>query len=141
MYGGVQGERLPRKRKRGSMEEGTAQKKENIQLILICSQSKCILQIIQFFPMLFQKQNRNTNGSLFGAFGFFFQESFLERGLHISMTGRFIFSGRFIFRWRGHPIGVASASKGGETKKLESGRHPNHVFSHQGKPWFVLHKD
>ena len=42
----------------------------------------------------------------------FFQESFLERGLHISMNGRFIFSGGFIFRWRGHPIGVASTLMG-----------------------------
>ena len=44
---------------------------------------------------------------------FLSQESFLERRLHISMTVRFIFSGWFIFRWRGHPIGVASAFMGG----------------------------
>ena len=43
----------------------------------------------------------------------FLQESFIERGLHISMNGRFTFSGGFIFRWRGHPIGVASALTGG----------------------------
>ena len=71
-----------------------------------------------FFPMLFQKQNRNINGNLFGTFGFFFQESFLERELHISMTGRFIFSGGFIFRQRMHPIGVASALLGVGVKKF-----------------------
>ena len=47
------------------------------------------------------------------SFWIFFQESFLERGLHISMKGRFIFSGGFIFRWRGHPIRVVSALMGG----------------------------
>ena len=47
-----------------------------------------------------------------GIFSIFFQESFLGRGIHISMNGRFIFSGGFIFRWRGHPIGVASALMG-----------------------------
>ena len=30
------------------------------------------------------------------------------------MNGRFIFSGRLIYRWRGHPIGVASALMGEE---------------------------
>ena len=51
------------------------------------------------------------------SFWIFFLESFLERGFHISMNGKFIFSGRFIFRWRGHPIGVASALMGGERAK------------------------
>ena len=37
----------------------------------------------------------------------------LERGRHISMNGRLIFSEEFIFRWRGHRIVVASALKGG----------------------------
>ena len=52
-----------------------------------------------------------------GIFWIFFQESFLERGLHISMNGKFIFSGGFTFRWRGHPIGVASALMGGGAAK------------------------
>ena len=47
------------------------------------------------------------------SFWIFFQESFLERGLHISMNGRFIFSGGFIFKWRGRPISIASAFMGG----------------------------
>ena len=33
------------------------------------------------------------------------------------MTGRFIFSGGFIFRWRGHLNGVASTLMGGGAKK------------------------
>ena len=69
-----------------------------------------------FFQCYFRSRTEILNGSLFAAFGFFFQESFLERGLHISMTGRFIFSGGFIFRWRGHPSGVASALMGGAKK-------------------------
>ena len=55
------------------------------------------------------------------SFWIFFQESLLERGLNISMNGRFIFSGGFIFRWRRHPIGVASAKTGeggGGCKKI-----------------------
>ena len=47
----------------------------------------------------------------------FFQESFFEKGFHISMNGRFIFSGGFIFRWRGYPIAVASALMGEGGKK------------------------
>ena len=50
------------------------------------------------------------------SFSIFFQESFLERGLHISMNGKFIFSGGFIFKWRGHSIGIASAFMGGGKK-------------------------
>ena len=46
------------------------------------------------------------------SFWIFFQESFLEKGLHISMNGRFIFSGGFIFKLIGHPNGVASAFMG-----------------------------
>ena len=61
---------------------------------------------------------------MFAAFGFFFQESFLERGLHISMTGRFIFSGGFIFRWIGHPVGVASALMGRGTEKFTEWEAP-----------------
>ena len=34
------------------------------------------------------------------------------------MTERFIFSGGFIFRWRGHLIGVASALMAGGAKKF-----------------------
>ena len=37
--------------------------------------------------------------------------------IHISMNGRFIFSGGFIIRWRGHSIGVASAFMGERAKK------------------------
>ena len=55
---------------------------------------------------------------MFASFGFFFQKLFLERGLHISMPGRFIFSWWFISRWRGHPIGVASALIGVGAKKF-----------------------
>ena len=64
-----------------------------------------------------------------------FQESFLERGLNISVNEKFIFSGGF--RWRGHPTGVASTLMGrGVAKKNSwSGRHC------LGKPWFVLWQD
>ena len=41
------------------------------------------------------------------SFWIIFHKSFLEMRLHISMNGR------FIFRWRGHSIGVASALTGG----------------------------
>ena len=63
------------------------------------------------------------------SFWIFFQEPFLERGLHISMNGRFIFSGGFSFRWRGHPIEVASALiGGGEGKKIHGeGGTSNHA--------------
>ena len=50
------------------------------------------------------------------SFWIFFQESSPERGLYISMNGRFIFSGGFIFKWRGHHIGVTSAFMGGGAK-------------------------
>ena len=62
----------------------------------------------------------------------FFQESFLERGLNVSLNERFIFSGGFIFRWRRHPIGVdfALMGEGGGQKKSWSGRHPNHASPH-----------
>ena len=57
------------------------------------------------------------------SFWIFFQESFFERGLHISMNGRFIFSGGFISRWRGHPTAVASALIGeGGGKKIHGVR-------------------
>ena len=51
----------------------------------------------------------------------FLRGSFLERGLHISVNWRFIFSGGFIFRWRGHPNGFAFASvgEGGEGKNIQ----------------------
>ena len=45
------------------------------------------------------------------SFSIFFQESLLERELQISMNGRLIFSEGFIFRWKGHPIRVASAKR------------------------------
>ena len=51
------------------------------------------------------------------SFWIIFHKSFLEMRLHISMNGRFIFSGGFIFRWRGHSIGVASALTGGRGDK------------------------
>ena len=71
-----------------------------------------------FFQCYFRSRTEILMTVCFAAFGFFFQESFLERGLHISMTGRFIFSGGFIFRWRGHLIGVVSALMAGGAKKF-----------------------
>ena len=63
------------------------------------------------------------------SFSIFFQESLLERELQISMNGRLIFSEGFIFRWKGHPIRVASALMGvGEGQKSSwSERHHNHA--------------
>ena len=60
------------------------------------------------------------------SFWIFLRGSFLERGLHISVNWRFIFSGGFIFRWRGHPNGFAFASVGeGVGKKIQGvGRTP-----------------
>ena len=63
------------------------------------------------------------------SFWVFFQESYLERGPHISMNGRFIFSGGFIFRWRGHHIGVPSALMGGRTKKFMEWEAPQLCLS------------
>ena len=66
----------------------------------------------------------------------FFQESFLERGLHVSMNGKFIFSGKFIFRWRGHLIGVDSAlmAEGGwGGKKLMEWEAPYSCLSPLGE--------
>ena len=57
-------------------------------------------------------------------FWILFHESFVERGLHISMNGRCIFSGGFIFRWRGHPIGVGYALMGGGKKIHGAGDSP-----------------
>ena len=67
------------------------------------------------YPVFFQCYFRSGTEILMAvcSFWIFVQESFLEKGVHISMNGRFIFSGGFIFRWRGHPIGVASALMGG----------------------------
>ena len=48
------------------------------------------------------------------SFLIFSQESFLERGLHISMNRVFIFSEGLSFRWRGHPVGAAPALIRGE---------------------------
>ena len=87
-----------------------------------------------FLQCYFRSRTEILNGSLFGAFGFFFQGSFLEGGLHISMTGRFIFSGGFIFRWRGHPIGVASALMGGGQKIHRAGGTPIMSFSTRANP-------
>ena len=74
------------------------------------------------YPGFFQRYFRSRSEILMAVclqlLEFFFQELFLERGLHISMTGRFIFSGWFIFSWRGHPIGVASALMGVGAKKF-----------------------
>ena len=73
------------------------------------------------------------------SFWIIFHKSFLEMRFHISMNGRFIFSGGFIFRWRGHPIGVASAlmRRGGQ-KNSWSRRYPNHASPHYDKLWSVL---
>ena len=71
-----------------------------------------------FFQCYFRSRTEILMTVCFAAFGFFFQESFLERGLHISMTGRFIFSGGLFFRWSGHPNGVASTLIGGGAKKI-----------------------
>ena len=94
MYGQVWGEGLPRKRK-------------NLANSYTATRVNVYFKLSSFFPMLFQRQNRDINGSL--QILDFFQESFLKRGLHVSMNGKFIFSGKFIFRWRGHLIGVDSA--------------------------------
>ena len=71
------------------------------------------------------------------SFWIFFQESFLEKGLYISMNGRFIFSGGFIFRRRGQPIGVVSVLREGRgvgplrlQKNSCSRRHLNHASPH-----------
>ena len=40
------------------------------------------------------------------SFWIFFQESFLESGLHISMNGRYIFNGVFILGGEGTPLGL-----------------------------------
>ena len=66
------------------------------------------------YPFFFQCYFRSGTEILMAvcSFWIFVQESFLEKGVHISMNGRFIFSGGFIFRWRGHPIGVASTLMG-----------------------------
>ena len=66
------------------------------------------------YPVFFQCYFRSETEILMAvcSFWIFFQDSFLERGLHISMNWRFIFSDGFIFRWRGHPIGFASALMG-----------------------------
>ena len=68
------------------------------------------------YPVFFQCYFRSGTEILMAvcSFWIFFQESFLERRLHISMNGSLIFSGEFIFRWRGHPIGIESALIGGE---------------------------
>ena len=70
------------------------------------------------YPVFFQCYFRSRTEILMAvcSFWIFFQESFLEKGLHFSINGRFIFSGEFIFRWRGHPIGVDSALMGEEGK-------------------------
>ena len=60
------------------------------------------------------------------SFWIFVQESFLEKGVHISMNERFIFSGGFIFRWRGYPIEVLSALMG-KQKHSWSRKHLNHA--------------
>ena len=66
------------------------------------------------YPVFFQCYFRSETEILMEvcSFWIFFQESFLEMGLHISMNERFIFRGVFIFRWRGHSIGIASALMG-----------------------------
>ena len=66
------------------------------------------------YPVFFQCYFRSETEILMEvcSFWIFFQESFLEMGLHISMNGRFIFSGGCIFRCRGHSIGVAFALMG-----------------------------
>ena len=74
-------------------------------------------KLSSFFFQCYFRRRTDINGSL--QLLDFFQESFLERGLHISMNGRFIFSVGFIFRWRGHPIGVASALMGGTNRFAE----------------------
>ena len=127
MYGGVWGSMAERKGEYG--EKGKCLANSHT-----AARVNVYYKLSSFFPILFQKQNRNINGSLFAAFGFFFQGSFLEGGLHISMTGRFIFSGGFIFRWRGHPIGVASALMGGGQKIHRAGGTPIMSFSTRANP-------
>ena len=75
-------------------------------------------KLSSFFFQCYFRRRTDINGSL--QLLDFFQESFLERGLHISMNGRFI----FIFRWREHPNGVASALMGGGRQILGLGGTP-----------------
>ena len=121
MYGQVWGEGLPRKRK-------------NLANSYTATRVNVYFKLSSFFPMLFQRQNRDINGSL--QILDFFQESFLKRGLHVSMNGKFIFSGKFIFRWRGHLIGVDSAlmAEGGlGGKKLMEWEAPYSCLSPLGE--------
>ena len=60
------------------------------------------------YPVFFHCYFRSGTEILMAvaAFGFFFQESFLERGLHISMNGKFIFSGDSFLGGEGTPLGL-----------------------------------
>ena len=84
------------------------------------------------YPVFFQCYFRSGTEILMAgcSLWIFFQESFLERGLHISMNGRFI----FIFRWREHPNGVASALMGGGKQILGLGGTPIMTLSTRANP-------
>ena len=75
------------------------------------------------YPVFFQCYFRSGTEILMAvcSFWIFVQESFLEKGVHISMNGRFIFSGGFIFRWRGHPHWgcICFDGRGGAKKLME----------------------
>ena len=43
------------------------------------------------------------------------------------MNERFIFNGGFIFKWRGHPIRIASAFMGSERRRGREGAKKNHI--------------
>ena len=115
MYGEVWG--------RGSLEKGK---------YLANSYSAARVNVYHKLSGFFQCYFRSGTAILMAvcSFWIFFQESFFESGLHISMNGRFIFSGGFVFKWRGHPTGVASALMRGRQKNSWSRMHPNHASPH-----------
>ena len=78
------------------------------------------------YPVFFQCYFRSKTGILIAVCSFWIviQKSFLERGLHTSTNGRFIFSGGFIFRCRGHPSRAESALMGRGMGNSWSKRHP-----------------
>ena len=87
------------------------------------------LQVTQFFSNVILQVEQIL--MVVCSFWIFSQESFLERGLHISMNGGLVFIGGFVFGWRGYPAEVAPALMVKHVQKISwSGRNANHASPH-----------
>ena len=145
MYGESMGGRNPQKMEKGEYGgRDSLEKGKYLVNSYTAARVNVYYKLSSFFAILFQKWNRDINGSLTlldffpgiisgeGTSYFNEWEVSFQWGIHFQV-GRAPHLVCICF-YEGRAWGGAV----GRQKNLQSRRHPNHASPHQGKPWLVL---